>query len=211
MNLLLVSLIFPPIKTRTSFYAKNLARSLQDRGNQVTVVTLENEEADPEPYPYAVHRLPALHLRFVPFFKHFRVSAAYPRNFNRLRQLARDSGAQTVLLVDHYLDIAFRAAFAAKACGIPLLCSVGTELQSSDPLRHRLLNVLDRLICKHLIFPHCDRIIAWDREILGRSAAQASTRRERDRICSSPRNSKQLRASMLQLAACARNDNAGRN
>ena len=166
MKLLLVSAMFPPIRTGTSFYARNLALALQARGHEVTVVTVENDRPDPERHPFPVHRLPAIHIPGIPFFKHFRVSTAYPGNFRRMRKLCADTGAQAILLVNHYLDIAFPAAHAAKSCGIPLVCSVGTQLQSSEAWRHRLLNVFDRLICGRLLFPSCARIIAWDREIL---------------------------------------------
>lgn len=158
--------MFPPIRTGTSFYAKNLAYSLIGRGHSVTVVALSNSEQDHESYPFHVHRLPSLHVPFLPFFKHFRISTAYPGNFKRMQELARQCKADVIILVNHYLDTAFLAAYAANTLGIPLICSVGTQLQSSDPWRHRLLNSLDRLICGNLVFPHCTLIVAWDREIL---------------------------------------------
>jgi glycosyltransferase involved in cell wall biosynthesis len=68
--------------------------------------------------------------------------------------------------VNHYLDIAFPAIRAARRCNIPLICSVGTQLQSLDPARDRVLNALDRLICGRLVFPACARVIAWDTQIL---------------------------------------------
>jgi glycosyltransferase involved in cell wall biosynthesis len=163
---LLVSAMFPPIKTGTSFYARNLACALQARGHEVTLVALESDEPHTENLPFPVHRLPAVRVRGIRFFKHFRVSTAHLANFRRIRELATAARAQAVLLVNHYLDIAFLAIYAARRLRIPLLCSVGTQLQSSDPWRHRLLNVFDRLICGRLIFPHCERIIAWDKEIL---------------------------------------------
>jgi glycosyltransferase involved in cell wall biosynthesis len=166
VKVLLVSAMFPPIRTGTSFYAKNLASSLVARGHSVSVVALENDEGDHEHYPFRLRRLPAFHLRFLKFFKHFRICSIYLGNFHRMRKVAKECEADVVLLVNHYLDIAFPAIYAAKALGLPLICSVGTQLQSSNPWRHKLLNVFDRLICGNLVFPHCTKVIAWDREIL---------------------------------------------
>jgi glycosyltransferase involved in cell wall biosynthesis len=58
------------------------------------------------------------------------------------------------------------AVFTAKWLGIPLACSVGTQLQSLNPRRDRILNVLDRLICGTFVFPFCDKVVAWDTQIL---------------------------------------------
>lgn len=137
-----------------------------DRNHSVTVVTLNNKIKHADNYDFAVHRLPAVHFSVRNYFKHFRISSLFPRNYLRLNRIARDSHADVILLINHYLDIAFLAVVVSKFAGIPLICSVGTQLQSSNPRRDRILNFLDRLICGNLIFPFCDRIVAWDNQIL---------------------------------------------
>jgi glycosyltransferase involved in cell wall biosynthesis len=167
MNLLIVSAMFPPIRTGTSFYTRNLAGALQQRGHRITVATLANNDApEREVQPFETIRLPALHFPIRGYFKHMRICAAFPANFRRLARLAAERAADAILLVNHYLDIAFPAMHAARRAGIPLVCSVGTQLQSPNPLRHRILNVLDRLICGRIIFPACARIVAWDDQIV---------------------------------------------
>jgi glycosyltransferase involved in cell wall biosynthesis len=167
MNLLLVSAMFPPIRTGTSFYTWNLALSLHQRGHRVTVATLANREASGrEVHGFDTIRLPALHFPVKGYFKHLRVCSAFPRNFSRLARLAAERAADVILLVNHYLDIAFPAVYAARRARIPLVCSVGTQLQSPNPVRQRILSMLDRLICGRLIFPACERIIAWDDQIV---------------------------------------------
>lgn len=164
MNVLIVSAMFPPIRTGTSFYTRNLALGLRERGNEVVVATLRNAEAD-DGYPFRVVRLPAVHFPVRNYFKHLRLCALFPRNYTRLAALARETSAQVVLLVNHYLDIAFPAIYAARRAGAPLVCSVGTQMQSPNPVRHRILNLLDRTICGGLIFPACERIVSWDDQI----------------------------------------------
>jgi len=70
-----------------------------------------------------------------------------------------------ILLVNHYLDIAFIAIFASVIYKIPLIISVGTQLQSLNIYRNKLLHIFDYLICGFLVFPFAKKIISWDKEI----------------------------------------------
>lgn len=164
MKILVVGGMFPPMRTGTAFYTRNLAFALQNHGHQVEVVTL-GEAGSVIEEGLRVHRLAAISLPLAGFFKHFRLCAWNPANWWRLYRIARHSGAETILLVNHYLDIAFPARFAAWLNRIPLVCSVGTQLQSLNPRRNRILNLLDRVVCGLLVFPGCARVIAWDTQI----------------------------------------------
>jgi glycosyltransferase involved in cell wall biosynthesis len=164
MNVLVVSGMFPPMRTGTSFYTYNLARALTARGHNITVVTPKSADAD-KTDDFKVVRIPALPIPLAGFFKHFQLSSLFPGNWRCLARIARSNSSSAIILVNHYLDIAFPAAFAAHRCSIPLVCSVGTQLQSLNMRRHRTLNFFDRLICGRFVFPFCDRIVAWDTQI----------------------------------------------
>ena len=164
MKILVVGGMFPPMRTGTAFYTRNLALALQSHGHQVEVVTLGDVGTGIDD-GLTVHRMAAISLPLAGFFKHFRLCAWNPANWWRLYRIARRSGVEAILLVNHYLDIAFPARFAAWLNRIPLVCSVGTQLQSLNPLRNRILNVLDRLVCGLLVFPGCTRVVAWDTQI----------------------------------------------
>ncbi len=164
MRILVVSGMFPPMRTGTAFYTRNLALALKKNGHRVEVVTLGDGGTYIEE-GLTVHQLPAVSLPLAGFFKHFRLCAWNPANWWRMFRIARSSGAEAMLLINHYLDIAFPARLTAKLNGIPLVCSVGTQLQSLNSRRNRILHVLDRLICGLLVFPGCDRIVAWDTQI----------------------------------------------
>lgn len=166
MNILLVSAMFPPIRTGTSFYVNNLANALIAQGHKVTVVTVDNDNSEDQSFGYEIYRLKALRIPMKSFFKHFRISSIFPGNYRRIRDIARKQQSDVVFLVNHYLDIAFPAIRVSRKLGIPLVCSVGTQLQSTKPWRNKVLNILDRLICGLLVFPFCHRVIAWDRQIL---------------------------------------------
>lgn len=166
MRVLLATAMFPPISTGTSFYSKNLTEALRKRGHEVTVITVTHPQAAGDECDFRVFRVRALHVPLRRFFNHFRLASIFPENYTRIKQVAREYGAQVILLVNHYLDIALPAVFASRSLGIPLVCSVGTQLQSSNPWRNRALKFLDRLICGSVVFPFCRRIVAWDTQIL---------------------------------------------
>lgn len=166
MRILIVGGMFPPMRTGTSFYTLNVATALARLGHAVEVVSLGEVYGVEAEGDLRIHRLPAKRLPLEGFFKHFRVCSPIPANWSRLHRIAKEFRPDVMLLVNHYLDIAFPAAYAARRCGVPLVCSVGTQLQSLNPRRDHILNVLDRLVCGHLVFPFCASVIAWDTQIL---------------------------------------------
>lgn len=165
MKIILIGGMFPPMQTGTAFYTLNLARKLRDHGHQVEIITLGEKESRQEEYGLMVHRLPAFRLPMRGFFKHFQIASFNPGNWSKTHRIVRDSGAEVVLLVNHYLDIAFPAILAARRERIPLVCSIGTQLQSLNPRRNKILNLLDRTIVGSFVLPFCHRIIAWDMQI----------------------------------------------
>lgn len=166
MNILIVTAMFPPIQTGTSFYSKNLAEALVKKGHKVILITLKNNQAaQNEKYSFKIHRLKAFYFPLKNFFKHLRICSFYPGNYRKILQITNQNHPDAILLINHYLDIAFPAIYAARKNNIPLVVSVGTQLQSLSLIRNKILNILDKLICGGLIFPNCQKIIAWDREI----------------------------------------------
>jgi glycosyltransferase involved in cell wall biosynthesis len=88
MNILVVSAMFPPIRTGTSYYSRNLAEALTARGHRVHIVTLENQDAGRDAFPFQVDRIPALHFPVKNYFKHFRIASVWPSNYRRLTEFA---------------------------------------------------------------------------------------------------------------------------
>ena len=157
--------MFPPIRTGTSFYSKNLATTLHNQGHEITVITVNNSDELLDEYPFDVVRIKALHIRAKNYFKHLRFTSFNWSNYKKVKTTAQSGDFQTILLVNHYLDIAFPAIYAAKKLKIPLYISVGTQMQSLNFFKNKTLRLLDRIICGRLIFPHCKNIISWDSEI----------------------------------------------
>lgn len=156
--------MFPPIRTGTSFYTKNLADSLLKLGHKVTLVTLENSNQQKQSSSYKIHRLKAFHFPLKNYFKHLRVCSLYLTNFSKMDEIVKEDKPDIILLVNHYLDIAFPTIYAARKNKIPLVVSVGTQLQSLNFFRSKVLNFFDKLICGY-IFSKTQKIISWDKEI----------------------------------------------
>ena len=165
MNVLIVSAMFPPIRTGTSFYTKNLAQHLSNIGWNVLVVAADNKEMILEDFEFKVVKLNSIHFNMKSYFKHLRFCSFYPSNYRRMVNVASEHNAQLIILVNHYLDIAFPAIWASRKLNIPLVVSVGTQMQSMNPMMNSILRFLDRLICGRLIFPNVKAIISWDSEI----------------------------------------------
>ena len=81
VNVFIVSAMFPPIRTGTSFYTRNLAAALEERGHRVAVAALEHGQDEPDRYPFLVYRLPALRVPLPGFFNHFSSRHSFRRIF----------------------------------------------------------------------------------------------------------------------------------
>ncbi len=170
MNIVIITAMFPPTRTGTSFYTANLSRELACIGNNVSVITVDHVDGDltssRNKRNYNVYTIPALSVSIKNVFKYLKICSVLPSSYYKINKIVRASKPDVILLVNHYLDIAFPAIFASIINKVPLVCSVGTQLQSCNPLRNEILNVFDKLICGNMVFPFCEKIIAWDEEIL---------------------------------------------
>ncbi len=167
MNILIMTAMFPPIQTGSSFYADDVAKALKRRGHHVTVITLENKEAMVDNPGFPVHRLHAIHLEnlFKNHFKHFRISSCFLQNYKRVNQIIKDNHTDIIFLVSHYHDIAFIAIAASLYNKISLVSSVNTQLQLINQAAAKILNLFDRLICGKFVLPFCQKILSLDTEI----------------------------------------------
>lgn len=167
MKVIIITAMYPPNRTGTSFYSKNLAFTLSNHGCSVEVITTKNDDTSyvEENAPFVVHRIPALHMPLKNYFKHLRFCSIIPGNYIRIYKIIKKFDPDFVLLINHYLDIAFPAIYASAVAKAPLYVSIGTQLQSLNRFRHKILQLLDRLIIGNFIFPKALKIISWDKEI----------------------------------------------
>ena len=103
MKICIMSGMYPPIRTGTSFYTANLSNALKKAGHQVSVICLQSDE--PVQDEDDVTRLPALKIPLY-FFKHFRIVSCYPGNYLRVWRILKKNAPDAIILVNQYLDIA---------------------------------------------------------------------------------------------------------
>src|SRR5450759_4522115 len=104
MNVLIITAMFPPIQTGTSFYSKNLANILYHQGHNITIITAENSENTEDDYSFEVVRIKALHINVKNYFKHLRFTSFYLSNYRKVKNIAKSRNSDVILLVNHYLD-----------------------------------------------------------------------------------------------------------
>ncbi len=157
--------MFPPIQTGTSFYARNLAEEFFNKGHTVCVVATENSLVKKDNITFKIIRIPAIGIPLKNFFKHLRFCSVIPGNYKKINRIAKENSTDVILIINHYLDIAFPAIYAAKINTIPFIVSVGTQIQSNRKYRNYILRLFDRLIIGSFIFPFAKIIVSWDKEI----------------------------------------------
>ena len=167
MNIAIFSSMFPPIQTGTSFYTYNLAKALAEKSNDVILITAKNniQNENDENLIYPVIRLRAIHFKMKSFFNHLRVCSIFPSNYKTASNSLKKFRPDLILLVNHYLDISLVAIYCARILQVPLVISIGTQIQSSYCFRNLVLKTLDRLVIGLFILQFADKIISWDKEI----------------------------------------------
>jgi len=165
MRIQIITGMFPPIQTGTSFYSRNLAEAFSRKGHKVQVVATKNKLDDVQDYSFALKRIPAIYFPIRNYFKHLRFCSIYPWNYVKVNSITKEFSPDVILLINHYLDIAFPAIFSSLRNRIPLVVSVGTQMQSANKIKNKILNILERLVVGYLIFPFAKKIVSWDKEI----------------------------------------------
>jgi glycosyltransferase involved in cell wall biosynthesis len=165
MNITIITSMFAPIQTGTSFYSKNLATALVNAGCTVNLITVQNSSTFDNNYGFTIDRIPCFHFSVKNYFKHLRFTSFFPSNYRFINRRIKEIQPDVIILINHYLDIAFPAVYASQKNKTPLFVSVGTQMQSNNKIRNKILNIIDRAIVGNLIFPYASKIISWDKEI----------------------------------------------
>lgn len=166
MRILIVSGMFPPIQTGTSFYTKNLALTLKEAGHHLVVVTVKRKEILKRfKFPFKVVRIPSFQIPLKNYFKHFSLCSLFLKNYSNISTICEKEKIEAIILVNQYLDIVFPTIYSSLKNKIPMFISIGTQLQSTNFYKNKILNIFDRFVCGNLIYPFSKKIICWDKEI----------------------------------------------
>jgi glycosyltransferase involved in cell wall biosynthesis len=160
---------FPPVISGSSYYAYSLARSLADRGHELSVVTLDwgEEYAPLGDVPFPVYRLPVMRLPKLRLFYNLKLmGAAYtPGNVRRLKALVARHQPQILHHVNHIFDTTFLSVHVAHAAGIPVVGSITTPIQHQSAVKQRIMALVDQMTVGWFGVCRWDGVVSLDRTV----------------------------------------------
>lgn len=191
--------MFPPIKTGTSNHTKNLVKAFYKSKTDISLITVKNNQAyNDTQFPYPIYRLKALHFNSKKYFKHLRIVSIFISNYIKSYIIIKRKSPDRIIIINHYLDLVFPIIISAKLLRIPIYISVGTQLQSPNIYKNKILNFLDKLICGKLVFPFVNKIVAWDNQIIKYLQDIHKSKKIRSKIIEIPFGAKDLYESNLK-------------
>lgn len=168
LNICLVNNLYPPIHTGSSLYMRDLANNLVKRGYKVIVITnlvkdtplfeIKNE--------IKIYRLPAIklpRLRVWMGFPDFNFTLT-PKNMRKFKNILLKEKVEIIHQCNTIFDLVFASSYFASRLNIPLICSVTTQIQHSNLIYNKLLDIFDRIFIYLLFSTKVNWYIALDRE-----------------------------------------------
>ena len=168
LNICLVNNLYPPINTGSSYYTECLAKNLSKRGHRIVVITNHVASMDFVEIidEVKVYRLPVLKLPEIDLwmnFPHFNFTL-FPSNFSRIDQILKEEKIEIIHQCNNIFDLVFASARFSQKLRIPLVCSIMTQVQHSNPIYNLVLEWFDKLIIGIFFVRHVSRFIALDKE-----------------------------------------------
>lgn len=165
MRITIVSAMFPPSVTGTSFFTRNLCNILYEKGIDIRLITVEEGIKTNQKENFEIIRLKPLRVPLKKFFKHLTFTSLYFKNYFRIYKEFKENKPEKILVINHYLDIIIPTIFVSKILKIPLFVTIGTQITSNRKIRNLILRTIDKAVVGKLIFPFVKGIICWDAEI----------------------------------------------
>lgn len=168
MNICLVNNLYPPINTGSSFYTYDLANYLSKKGHKVIVITNKvhgtNEVTIKDKvkiYRLRVIKLPKwkIWMKFPDF--NFTLT---PKNLKRIKEILIKERINIIHQCNNIFDLVFASSHFSRKLKIPLVCSLTTQIQHTNPFYNRILELFDKTIIKYLFSKNVYQYIALDKE-----------------------------------------------
>jgi glycosyltransferase involved in cell wall biosynthesis len=170
MKVALVTNLFPPIQTGSSYWVQQAAEALARLGDEVVVITcsLSGREEVESSGEYVVYRLPSVrhvpqHRLFMGFNQFYLLYS--PRNLERIISILRDHHTEVVHQCGQLLDSTVLAYRACRQLDLPSVCSLHTKIfHPGSRLYDLALQAADRFIVAPFI-RRFELVLALDKEI----------------------------------------------
>jgi glycosyltransferase involved in cell wall biosynthesis len=170
MKICLINNLFPPILTGSSLFTLDLATQLQRRGHDVIVITSKTTQckAEFEIHEngfkiYRIYRLRLFKNNLWMNFPDFYLTL-FPSNFKRIKEILIQNNVEVIHQCNNIFDLVFVSAYFSRKLKLPLICSLTTQIQHSNPFLNKILELFDKTIIKHFFAKHVDFYITGDKE-----------------------------------------------
>lgn len=165
LNICMFSNLFPPINSGSSTFTWNLARKLVGRGHRVSVVTAQVEEAPSfeEQGGLTIYRLASIRLPRLKIAHGFKwmTYTFTPRNLKALNQIFARENFDIIHQQNHVFDTILSSPRLAARYRLPLILTIHTWAQHTNPLLNLGLIFLDA-VARQVILKKSDRVISPD-------------------------------------------------
>lgn len=160
--------MYPPINTGSSFYTRDLAYNLVKRGHKVIVITnfVKGTKLFEIKDKIRIYRLPVIRLPELKIwlgFPYFNFTLT-PKNLKKFKEIIIKEKIEIIHQCNNIFDLIFASSYFANRLNIPLICSVTTQIQHSNLIYNKLLEIFDRIFIYLFFSRKVNQYIALDRE-----------------------------------------------
>lgn len=170
MNICLVNNVFPPILTGSSLFTQDLAIQLAQAGHHIIVISAKTHRDSPDlenhEKGFTVYRLDRLRLFRSNLWMNFPnfYLTLFPSNYKKYRDILREHKIEVIHQCNNIFDLVFMSAYYARKLRIPLICSLTTQIQHSNKVLNKILELFDKTVVKKFFADHVDCFITGDKE-----------------------------------------------
>ena len=165
LSICIFSNLYPPITSGSSSFTWELSRRLTERGHRVVVVTAQVDDLPPyeEQDDVIIHRMPAMRLPQMALAHNFKwlTYTFLPKNLRWLRTLFETEKFDVIHQQNHIFDTILSSPRMAKRFNIPLLLTMHTYAQHSNPVFNWILAALD-VLARQVIINKADVVVSTD-------------------------------------------------
>jgi len=165
LRICMFSNLLPPPSTGSSTFTWELSRRLAKRGHHVVVVTAQMEGAprNEEKENVQIYRLSAIRLPRMSIAHNFKwmTYTFTPGNLRGLRGLFERQRFNIIHQQNHIFDTILSSPRLARRYRLPLVLTIHTVAQHTNPFLNRVLALFDALARK-VIFENADVIVSPD-------------------------------------------------
>ena len=166
MRILIISNWLPPITAGSAYYAENVAKYIKKKNNIVKVVTVDWDLPEKN-FSFDVEKIQAIKVPRLPLFfqmQHMGITVS-PKNIVILSNIIQEFQPDIIHHINHIFDSLFLATRVAKRYKIPVITSVTTPIMHQNPIKHKIMQLVDSFLIGNIWMNNVNGVISVDRSI----------------------------------------------